>query len=1214
VRPSDETARTPLTPEDPIATPVCPTCGRCAEPDDRFCGRCGKPIALVCARCGRAHPADLSFCTGCGHPLREARLGAIEERRRVSILFIDAVESTPFVERSDPETVRARQSDFFATVQRVVRQYGGIVEKYIGDAAMALFGAPVATETDAVRCVRAGLDLQRALARQADQSAGWSFRAGVATGEALVDVAVAHDGGQGIAAGDVVNTANRLQSQAPRGGVLVCGSTHAATRSEIRYAARSPVVLRGHSAPTEVWLALAPVQPQIEREPDEGDPVGGDLVGRDHELGLLTTALHHVIEERTPQLVSVLGQAGIGKSRLVRELYRYAARLDVPVCWRGGRCPPFGENVAYAALADIVRAQAGVRATDDPETTRTRLDATVRDLIPVRESARLAEALRPLLGLTGAPLSNEDAESAWRLFVLGLASRGPTVLVFEDLHWADDRMPRFIELLAGTIRDVPLLLIVTARPELVDREPAWSGGVPGMLAISLTPLRDDTIASLYAQALGPATLSPDQMGRLVELADGMPLYAREYGRMLVDRGILRPSDGAWVMDPLREAGGDLPMPDTVHAVIANRIDLLDPAERAVLQVAAVVGPRFWPGALAAALGTGVDAVDRALRGLAQRDLIREQPDSSMATEPEYRFRHGLVSDVCYERLPRAERIGRHVRTADWLEAQVGHRGTEVAEVVAHHRFVAFDTARGLGLDTTPYVAPALAALSHAARRAVMLDALDVAAAHVARANQVVAGGAGEPDRLGVELLTLELALARDPDAFVAGPGPERLAELATSLHRAGDHGGAARAWTLRGQVAWRRADRGAALRCLDRAVELFDSWPDTSEKAQAYAELGRLHLANLEHSPAIGATRIAAEIAERLGLVELRANAVITIGLSRFHAGEPDALADLEEAQRFCRTHHLPSLRRATEALAVAARELGDRYSGNGYAAPPVDAVQPFDAAAPLDGGPDAPRRAAEPGTDAVTALSAGDFDRFDAAARAVLAGPAAADDLIRVRAARAWLRALRAESAGAVEDAAAALSAARATGLWRPLWTAMAHVALADAILAHLGPTADTGPGLRRDAVDLLRELGTRWKGLRTIAGVDWVGAAAHAAVLIDAGPGPSRARAAAELRDAIMQTPKNTPWSRAALASLDGALASAWGDHAAAAQWHLDAAQRYATLGGITDRAFALAAACRALAAAGDPQHRQVAAEVADVAVRNHAPGLTQLTHLPR
>ena len=1107
---------------------------------------------MVCPRCGRALTADLAYCTGCGHALRAGtdepaapESWRSEERRRVSVLFVDAVGSTPFAEKSDPETVRALQTEFFATVRRVVHQYGGVVEKYIGDAAMVLFGAPVATESDAVRAVRAGLDLQRALAPDPDAPAtaaaraGWSFRVGIATGEALVDVDAAHDGGQAIVAGDVVNTAARLQAEAPAGGVLVCATTCLAARTEIRFEPRPEIVLRGRSTPTEVWLALAPVPPQL-------DEAAGDLplAGRDHELALLISALHHAIATREPRLVTVLGPAGIGKSRLIRELYQHARQLEgMDICWRSGRCPPYGENTAYAALADIVKAQAGMRATDAPETARAGLDAALRDLVPAGEASRLSDALRPLVGLPGSPLSTEDAEAAWRRFLIALAVRGPTVLVFEDLHWADARMIRFIELVATTVRDAPLLVVCTARPELVEREPSWVGAVPGTLSLSLTPLRDEEIARLYAGMFGGIALPQDLLRPLVELADGMPLYAQEYGRMLVERGTLRQTDDVWAL----VGGGELPTPESVHAVIANRVDLLDHTERAALQAAAVVGARFWPGAVAAALGASPDTVDRALRTLAQRDLVREQPDSSMADEPEFRFRHALVADVCYERLPLGERIARHVRTADWLEGRLDSRGTDLTEVVAHHRFTAYQTSVSLGLDPRPFAAPALAALRRAARRAAMLNAFDAATAHVARARELVpapsaidGSPATESDRLGVELLGLELALHADEASFLEGGGPDRLAELATMLYRVRDHDGAARAWTLIGQTAWLRHDRAEALRSLDRAVELFDACPDTPEKAQAYAELGRLHMLNYEHGPALGATQIAAEIAERLGLVEMRAGALITIAMCRYLAGEPRGLSELHEAMEFCRARRLPSLRRARGMVADALTEEGELAAAREL----------------LDTGG---------ATVAIDALYAGDWDGFLLAAESYLSTPDGGRDL-RVRAARGWLRALRGDGSGAEADAATALRAARSAGIWRPMWTALAHGAFCEAVLGRPG-----------DAESLLHELSESWRRMRTIASGTWVAAAAHAADRVS----PD---AAALLRDALGDAPHHTAWSRAAISHVDGTLAAARGQHTTAALRYLDAAQRYAADGSTTDRMLALGGVVRALSAAAD------------------------------
>src|SRR5690606_13856264 len=378
----------------------CPRCGRTAREGDRFCGGCGVELTAVCRACGRTLAADVAYCTGCG-TAREAPQPTLtlptEERRRVSVLFVDLVDSTLYAERSDPELVRRMQTAFYATARRVVRQYGGVVEKYIGDAVMALFGAPVATETDALRCVRAGLELQRALpASVASIDPQLRFRIGIATGEALVDLAAARDGGQGIVVGDVVNTAARLQAVAPSGGVLVCGHTQALTRDTVHYRAQPPVVLRGRSTPTEVWLALEAVQ-RSETEPD-----ALPLVEREHELSLLVNALNRTVYEGVPQLVTIFGQAGSGKGRPVRGLPRPARRREPPPAWRVGHCPPFGEDVTYAGLAEIVKAEVGIRDTDPAESVRARLFEATRRVCPPGEAERVARALGALVGLPDA--------------------------------------------------------------------------------------------------------------------------------------------------------------------------------------------------------------------------------------------------------------------------------------------------------------------------------------------------------------------------------------------------------------------------------------------------------------------------------------------------------------------------------------------------------------------------------------------------------------------------------------------------------------------------------------------------------------------------------------------------------------------------------------------------------------------------------------------
>jgi class 3 adenylate cyclase len=1125
---------------------------------------------------------DALFCTGCGARRNPAKVSTTEQedRRRVSVMFVDLVDFTPYVERADPELVRGMQSGFFAETRRVIGQYGGVVEKYIGDAVMALFGAPVATETDALRCVRAGLELQRVLARYAPVGAGGlRFRVGVATGEAIVDVAAARDGGQAIVAGDVVNTASRMQAVAPPGGVLVCGPTHGLTKDAIRYEVHEPVTLRGRSAPTEVWLALAPAQ-RVHADPEQD---ATPLVDRDHELGLLVNGLHRALRERTPQLVTVFGRAGIGKSRLVRELYRHSDRLiDQRVTWRTGRCPPFGENVSFAALADIVKAEAGILDTDPAPTAAVRLEGTVRELVSVAEAERLVDALRPLVGLPGPKLPAEEAESAWRRFLVGLAARRPTVLVFEDVHWADEATRRFIERLAASVRDLPLMILCTARPELIDHDPAWAGTITGSLTITLPPLRNTGIASLFAHLFGKAAFSADVLGPLIELADGNPLYAQEYVRMLIERGALRP-DGRGLSI---SGGRDLPMPDSVHAVIANRVDLLEAPDRMVLLAASVVGTGFWPGAVAAALGRPVETVERSLRRLEQRDFVYEQAESTMAGQSEFRFRHVLVRDVCYQRLPRTERVARHARTADWLDSLSHTRDTDLAEVLAHHRWAAHEIARTLGVDATRYAPAARTALHRAGRRAYALHALDAAAGHVGKALALFDSDADPdtPDRLRLELFSTEIAFYRDHDTFLSGGGTEQLATLAERLHAHGDAEQAARAWTLLGQAAWLNADRTGALSHLDRAVALFDTLPDSADKADAYAELGRLHMLNFERTAAIEASATAAAIAHRLGLTEVATNAKITIGTARYQSGERAGLDELEEAVELCRSRRLLALRRACQNLASAAVEEGDVTRSQALLTEGRHHV------------PGGHNLATGYSTEAMNAYFAGDFDRVLAAADAIVATPTGRWDL-QVRGLRACLLVLRGEPVPGpphADDITDVLTLARGSGFHRLRWNALASGALCRVL-----------QGRRKDAIELLAELSDARAEVPALVVGEWSAAASVAAAL-------SGREAAVIVRGMIEPASYLTPWGKAALHVVTAAIADADGEHARAGELYAGVAQIYARMPNTTEQYLALALAAGALSRVEDGQPaRAVLAEVRAFAMRNHAPGLLNLTH---
>ncbi|GAA2700555.1 hypothetical protein GCM10010429_03490 [Micromonospora olivasterospora] len=1111
-----------------------------------------------------------------------------EDRRQVSVLFVDIVDFTTYAERADPEQARGLQQGYFATVRRLVHQYGGVVEKYIGDAVMALFGAPVATDNDALRCVRAGLELQRNLARQpAGPHPPLQFRVGIATGEALVDLSAARDGGQGFVTGDVVNTASRLQSLAPPGGVVVDESTWAATRHDMEYADRPPVTLRGRSTVSRIWLAVRAL-PQRDLSTAELTP----MVDREHERGLLVSALHRTVNEGTSQLVTVFGPAGVGKSRLLRELARHAASLPgPPVTWLVGQCPPFGENVTYAALADIVRAWVGVPDVDDPAAFRGRLRQRLAALADPH-AVRLADSLGPLIGLPGERLTPGETEAAWRRFLLGLATAGPTVLVFEDMHWADQAMLTFVEQLGAAARGVPLLVVATARPELRERHPAWTGTISGAMSISVPPMHDDDIGTLYSLLLGQAALPPASRAPLIEFADGNPLYAQEYARMLLDA-----PGSAGRPDPAGAPG----MPRTVQAVIANRLDLLDPSDRAVLQAAAVVGVQFWAGPVATALSRPVEWVERALDRLQRRDLVYEQTSSTLPGQPEYRFRHILVRDVCYQRLPRAERVLRHQRTADWLEQVTDGRQHDLVEMLANHRWAAHEIARTVGLDTAPYAPAARAALHRAARRAYELHALDTAATLVGRALAL----AGEPDPT-LELFAAEVAFYRDGDGFLVDGGTDTLTRLADRLAAAGERTGAARAWTLLATAAWSRADRAETLRCLDRAIGIYADLPDTEEKAGALLELARVHMLNAETDPACAAARAAAALAARLQLREVSANARITLAVARYLCGVSEAYAELAEVTEHCRVERLTSRRRAVQNLAWALQEEGD-LAGSARL---VDEQRSLD-----NGGEHSLATSFE--DPWARSYYAGDWGSASALVAEWIRRPTAEWDLHLV-AASGWMRALREEPEPATGEAAElavagrppaapqsgapeqeagadqvarAVVAARRSGFHRVLRSTLAHAAFCRAV-----------QGRAEEALELLGELDDDWRKTRMIPFAEWVPAVGHVAVVL----GGDAARL---VRDLLAHSPRTTPWARAAGQAAEAALARAAGDAATAAELLRSAARRYRRMGDATDHMIATALTAPALREVDPRAAAEVLAEVREFAARNDAPGLLRL-----
>ena len=688
----------------------------------------------ACPSCGHDGPEGATTCPGCGAELTPPRRG--EERRVVTTLFCDLVGFTALSERNDPELIDAYLRRYYAAARRVVESYGGTVEKFIGDAVVAVFGVPTLHEDDPERAVRAGLRL----VDEVDALPGIGgkdveVRVGVNTGEALVRLDVDPGSGEGFLTGDAVNVAARLQSAAPAMSVAVGEATHAATEKVFSFDACHAVTLKGKSQPLRAWIATAP----LARTGSELRTFSSAFVGREEELTSLGELLEEVTEGRTPRFALIVGEPGIGKSRLLAE---FARRLDDRpelVTWRQGRCLPFGSNVTFWALSEIVRGAAGILESDGVARSEARLET----LLPEGEDRdRLRARLRPLLGLEAEEASREENFSAWREFLESLAASGPAVLVVEDLHWADEAMLTFMDYLAQSSAGVPLLVLATARPEALELTGPGAGFVATAKHVPLGPLSGEETAELARARLGAKSLPTDLQALILERSGGNPLFAEELVRLLEDRGLLESRGGRVAL----KEGAEVPLPDSIGALIAARLDLLSAERKALLADAAVVGRTFWAGAVAAISGREPAAVLEGLMELVAKELVAPVRGSSIEGETEFLFVHALVCDVAYEQLTRADRAAKHAALASWLEERTAGRTEDLAEVLAYHYGTALDMAASCGLfeledelsePTTRY-------LALAGGRAAPLDA-SAAAAHFARAERV-ADEAAKPKR------------------------------------------------------------------------------------------------------------------------------------------------------------------------------------------------------------------------------------------------------------------------------------------------------------------------------------------------------------------------------------------------------------------------------------------------------------------------------------
>jgi len=855
-----------------------------------------------CEVCGQSWPDSMRFCGNCGRPLPAVEVGLSAERKVVTVLFCDLVGSTARADGADPEDVHAGLAAYHGLVRGVLEAHQGTVEKFIGDAVMAVFGAPVAHDNDAERAVRAGLAILAAIehANEASAGPGLTVRIGIATGEVVVSLTARPELGESLVAGDVVNTAARLQASGEAGTVVVGARTYRLTGAQVVYAALAPAVVKGKAAAVERWQATG-VRALLASE--AGVRPATRFVGRQAELAALQAAYERAIAGPGLELVLVAGEPGVGKSRLVAEFFGWVDQRGELVRWRQGRCLPYGDQVALYALAQIIKAQAGILDSDDEQAARDKLAHTVTALTRLDEADRawVTAQLAPLAGLSGdSGTGRSERFSAWCRFLAALAQEAPLVLVIEDAHWADAELLAFLGHLAEWAEDVPVVVVVTARPELAAKAPQFGAEARALTRLTLDPLDDRDTASLIAGLLDATLLEAELQARLLEQAGGNPLFAEQVVRLLSEQGALRRRGRR-----VELAGrGELPVPDSLSALITARLDTLPRRDKALLGDAAVIGRIFWSGAVAALAGRDEDDVRGSLRQLTTAGFVARLPRSTMAGQAEYRFTHALVRDAAYAGLPRTVRGSRHLAAADWLEAQAGNRGADVAEVVAHHAVTAYELAeaRGDHQGGARLRTGTSRRLAAAGERAKDMDAA-AAERHYARAVSLL--GPGDPERAGV-MCEWGHASAVAGKIQQAQQALEEALALAQNHHDS-RHAGLAMLW-LGSEIAQFR-DPVEEERLVASAVALLETLPASDELLQACHYMAFVHVQRARPAQALELCRRVLEVAPADS--NWRMLALIWRGWARAMLGDTACTEDDREAISLARRHGLGDLANA---------------------------------------------------------------------------------------------------------------------------------------------------------------------------------------------------------------------------------------------------------------------------------------------------------------
>ncbi len=824
--------------------------------------RCAAELLQRCAVCGTENPREAHFCLRCGAPLAHV---ASTERRIVTVLFADVVDSTPLTGRVDPERMRVLMGDYFAAMRQEVEHHGGIVEKFIGDAIMAVFGVPTVHEDDPDRAVRTAVAMQKRMAALNIQlGADLHIRIGISTGEVIADPA-AVTSGEFIVTGEIVNFAARLQEGAPRDGVLVDARTHEATHLGAQYRAVVPPEV-GDFGTRPRWELLG-----------LSDRLGAKrlrakLIGREEEMQFLRALYRRVVDGRKHHLVTIIGPAGVGKTRVVDEMVTILrSSPDAPALLRG-RCPAYGEGLTYWPLVEMLKQECEIKDNDPPAVVSDKLHAGVvrvcEPVLGLAESETVVSDLASLLGVkvanldglvtatartatqerVGAPRSRAVKDSgelaapsselrrSVRAFFVAKATTRPLVLVFEDLHWAEESLLELLEYLATRATELPILTLCVTRPELLERHPEWGGRIRNYVAVSLSPLPGDISRRLISELLKGEAIPFDVLDAILGKAEGNPFFIEEILRMLIDGASLVHDEQGWhwAMSP-----PEIRIPETIHGLLASRLDLLSPLEKRVIQVASVPGRVFWLGALLATSELNTVEAVAALDRLQERELVEERATSTLIGEREFIFKHALTREVAYRTLPKALRTESHERFAQWLERATTGETDEFLEVLAHHYEHAWRYRFETGEQADALARTAIEVLRKAGARATVLRTLPEARRLYDRALAIFRKMALPDEPLLLELLTERAevvkwgAEAADPELLFA--------DTQTVLERAPAYGREdllARAWLNRAHAEHAKIQLQPAEDALEKALDLFRKLHDRQGEAEALEILG----------------------------------------------------------------------------------------------------------------------------------------------------------------------------------------------------------------------------------------------------------------------------------------------------------------------------------------------------------------------------------------